>query len=83
MTAEVLLADWHRWAAVHDVGETNRLAKTRRAWEPEILAFFDTGLTNGPTEDRNLNIKQVKRRAFGYRDPQLSAPSPLALLTTQ
>ena len=45
--AERELADWHRWAAVYNVEETNRLAGTLRQWETEILAYFHTGLTNG------------------------------------
>ena len=45
---------------------TNRLAGTLRQWETEILAYFDTGLTNGATEGRNLIVKQVKRQGFGY-----------------
>ncbi len=32
-------------------------------------AGTDTRLTNGPTEGRNLIIKQVKRQGFGYRNP--------------
>lgn len=68
-SAETELGDWHRWAGTYDVAETNRLAKTLRAWEPEILAFFDTRLTNGPTEGRNLIVKTVKRQGFGYRNP--------------
>ena len=67
--AERELADWHRWAAVYDVEETNRLAGTLRQWETEILAYFDTGLTNGATEGRNLIVKQVKRQGFGYTNP--------------
>ena len=67
--AERELADWHRWAAVYDVEETNRLAKTLRQWGTEILAYFDTGLTNGATEGRNLIVKQVKRQGFGYTNP--------------
>ena len=67
--AERELADWHRWAAVYDVEETNRLAGTLRQWQTDILAYFDTGLTNGATEGRNLIIKQVKRQGFGYTNP--------------
>ena len=46
-----------------------RLAGTLSQWETEILAYFDTGLTNGATEGRNLIIKQVKRQGFGYTNP--------------
>ncbi len=67
-TAEAEL-DWHRWAAIYDVAETNRLAKTFRAWKPELLAFFDTQLTNSPTQGPNLIIKTVKRQSFGYPNP--------------
>lgn len=80
--AEAALEDWHRWAGTYDVAETNRLAKTLRSWEPEILAFFDTRLTNGPTEGRNLIVKQVKRQGFGYRNPPLPAPRPQPLRVT-
>ena len=46
--------------------ETNRLARTLRAWQPELLAYFDERLTNGPTEGVNRIIKAVKRQGFGY-----------------
>ncbi len=68
-TAQAELADWYRCAGIHDIAQTNRLAKTLHAWEPEILAFFDTGLTNGPTEGHNLIVKTVKRQGFGYTNP--------------
>jgi transposase len=67
--ATAALADWHDWAARYDVDECNRLATTLRSWEPELLAYFDTGLTNGATEGRNLIVKSVKRQGFGYRNP--------------
>ena len=38
--AEAALADWHHHADAFDVAETNRLAKTLRAWEPELLAYL-------------------------------------------
>jgi transposase len=34
-------------------------------WRNEVLAYFDTGLTNAITEGFNLTAKLVKRRAFG------------------
>ena len=64
--AETALADWHRCAGDYDIAETNRLARTLRAWDPELLAYFDTRLTNGPTEGVNRIIKAVKRQGFGY-----------------
>ena len=50
--AEAALADWHHHAGAFDVAETNRLARTLRTWEPELLAYFDRRLTNGPMRVR-------------------------------
>ena len=68
--AEAALADWHHHAGAFDVAETNRLARTLRAWEPELLAYFDRRLTNGPTEGTNRIIKAVKRQGFGYTNTE-------------
>jgi transposase len=50
--------------------ELNTLARTLARWRSEVLAYFDTGLTNGMTEGFNNKAKLVKRRAFGYRSFQ-------------
>ena len=42
-----------------DVVELDRLARTIRRWEPQILAWHTTGLTNGPTEAVNLLVKKI------------------------
>ena len=68
--AEAALADWHTSASDYDIAETNRLARTLRSWETELLAYFDGRLTNGPTEGVNRIIKAVKRQGFGYTNPQ-------------
>jgi transposase len=47
--------------------ELATLRKTLTRWRSEVLAYFDTGLTNAMTEGFNLKAKLVKRRAFGYR----------------
>ena len=57
-------------AAAFNVAETNRLARTMRAWQPELLACFDRWFTNGPTEGTNRIIKAVKRQGFGYTNAQ-------------
>ena len=69
-TAEAALADWHYHAAAFDVAETNRLARTLRTWQPELLAYFDRRLTNGPTEGTNRIIKAVKCQGFGYTNAE-------------
>ena len=50
------------------VVELNRLARTIRRWEPQVLAWHATGLTNGPTEAVNLLIKKIKRVGHGFRN---------------
>lgn len=47
--------------------ELQTLRRTLIRWRREVLAHFDTGLTNAMTEGFNLKAKLVKRRAFGYR----------------
>ena len=49
------------------IAEIQTLRRTLLRWKNEVLAYFDTGITNGRTEGFNLKAKLVKRRAFGYR----------------
>ena len=51
-----------------DVPELERLARTIRRWEPQILAWHTTRLTNGPTEAVNLLVKKIKRVGHGFRN---------------
>lgn len=50
-----------------DVAELGRLARTIGRWEHQILAWHQTGLTNGPTEAVNLLVK-IKRVGHGFRN---------------
>jgi transposase len=50
-----------------ELPELATLRRTLTRWRSEVLAYFETGLTNGITEGFNLKAKLVKRRAFGYR----------------
>lgn len=47
--------------------ELKRLRRTLMSWRQEILAYFDTGLTNARTEGFNNVAKLVQKRAYGYR----------------
>ena len=49
------------------VPEVRTLGKTLARWFDEILARFDTGASNGPTEGLNLCVKKVKRAGHGFR----------------
>ncbi|MEW6058313.1 MAG: ISL3 family transposase [Bdellovibrionota bacterium] len=50
-----------------EIKEIKTLRKTLMKWRNEILAYFETGLTNARTEGFNNLAKLVQRRAFGYR----------------
>lgn len=67
-TADAALADWDALFARCGLAELERLATTVRRWRDEILNYFDSRLTNGRTEGRNLTIKTVKRQGYGYRN---------------
>jgi len=47
--------------------EIKTLRRTLMKWRTEILAYFETGLTNGRTEGYNNIAKLVQRRGFGYK----------------
>lgn len=47
--------------------ELKTLRRTLMRWRKEILAYFETGLTNGRTEGYNNLAKLIQRRAFGYK----------------
>jgi transposase len=51
-----------------EVRELTRLARTVRRWQPQVLAWHLTGLTNGPTEAVNLLMKKIKRVGHGFRN---------------
>jgi transposase len=51
------------------IPEIAKLGRTFHAWRTELLAHFDhPDVSNGPTENLNLKIKNTKRIARGYRN---------------
>jgi transposase len=60
---------FYTWCANADIPEITRLAQTVEDWWPEIEAFCKTGITNAKTEGTNRLIKDVGRRACGFRNP--------------
>jgi transposase len=62
------LVAFYQWCADADVPELTRLANTISAWQPEVLAYHTTGLSNGPTEAVNLLIEKVRRIGHGFRN---------------
>jgi transposase len=50
------------------IPELARLGRTLHAWRDELCAHFEhPAVSNGPTENLNLKIKNTKRTARGYR----------------
>jgi transposase len=51
------------------INELARLGRTLHAWRVELCAHFDhPAVSNGPTENLNLKIKNTKRTARGFRN---------------
>lgn len=49
--------------------EIAKLGRTLHAWRTELLVHFDhADVSNGPTENLNLKIKNTKRIARGHRN---------------
>jgi transposase len=67
-TAHRRLVTFYEWVVKVDVDEVTRLARTIDTWQEEVLAFFDTRASNGPSESANVKIKSVRRAARGFRN---------------
>ena len=50
------------------IPELQTFCKTLDHWREKILNYYDFKITNGPTEGLNHKIKNIKRRAYGYRN---------------
>jgi transposase len=50
--------------------EIQTLRKTLLKWKEEILNYFSSGLTNARLEGFNCKASVLKRRAYGFRNPE-------------
>jgi len=66
--AKKKLANWYLLAGTAKIPEFNKCVNTFSNWQHEILAAFETGITNGFTEGCNNKIKVIKRTAYGMRN---------------
>lgn len=66
--AKKKLANWYLLAGIARIPEFNKCMETFSNWQQEILAAFETGITNGFTEGCNNRIKVIKRTAYGMRN---------------
>ncbi|MQB01277.1 MAG: hypothetical protein GEU78_13460 [Actinobacteria bacterium] len=63
------LAEFYDTAKAANIPEADRLARTIRRWEREILTYYRTGgLSNARTEAVNALCKKVKRIGHGFRN---------------
>jgi len=62
------LDSWSRWASRSKLKPFVRLAKTVRKHNQGIVAYTQTGLSNGVVEGLNNKIRLVMRRAYGFRN---------------
>lgn len=67
-TAETLLEEWLQLAWSSPFTAFHQVAKTIENWKAQILQYFLTPFTNGRIEGTNHKIKNIKRRAFGFRN---------------
>lgn len=56
------------YCATSTASEIQGLARTLKQWRDPILAWHETGHSNGPVEGLNSLIKKVKRVAAGFRN---------------
>jgi transposase len=88
-TAHRRLVVFYEWVVAVEIEEVTRLATTIDTWQDEVLAFFDTRASNGPTEGANVRIKSIRRAARGFKNTDnyrarilLHAGQPRRLPTT-
>lgn len=68
-SAQTALAEFYRWAEEVVVPEIDRLARTVRGWEDEILAYHrHARISNAKTEAANLVVERQRRAGHGYRN---------------
>lgn len=62
------LDKWCQWASRSKLAPFAKLAKTVKRHEDGILAYVETGLSNGVVEGINNKIRAIIRRAYGFRN---------------
>lgn len=62
------LAEWLQLAFDSPFPSFHPVAKTIGKWRQQILQYYKSPYTNGRAEGTNNKIKNIKRRAYGYRN---------------
>ncbi|XWN53148.1 ISL3 family transposase [Anoxybacillus flavithermus] len=66
--AHDLLEEWIQLARNSPYSSFHKVANTLEKWKAPILQYFLSPYTNARTEGTNHKIKNIKRRAYGYRN---------------
>lgn len=64
------LSEWIAWAQRSRLEPFCKAARTIQKYAEGILAYVQTGLSNGPHEGLNGKIRTLTRRSYGFHDPQ-------------
>jgi transposase len=64
------LGEWISWALRSRLEPFNKAAKTIRDHLDGILAYIQTGFSNGRTEGLNGKIRTITKRSFGFHRPE-------------
>lgn len=66
--ARLELRAWINQVAEEGPIEFTELLWMLKAWQEEILNYFEFGLTNAFAEGKNTRTKAIQRQAYGYRN---------------
>ena len=61
---------WYYWATHSRLEPVMRVARMVKNHLPNILTYYTHRITNAVSEGINSAIQTIKKRAFGYRNPQ-------------
>jgi transposase len=64
------LGEWIDWAQRSRLEPFCKVGRTLRRHLEGILAYVQTGLSNGPHEGLNGKIRTLTRRSYGFHDPR-------------
>jgi transposase len=67
--AERLHRKWHAWAMRSRLAPMKQVARMVKSHLPNILTYYAHRVTNAVAEGINSAIQTIKKRAFGFRNP--------------
>jgi transposase len=61
---------WYNWATHSRLSPVIKVARMVKSHLPNILTYYTHRITNAVSEGVNSAIQTIKKRAFGYRNPE-------------